>query len=1030
MRGNIRICLVFPVVLPHHAFHYSQSSSIVTKASHNLDCQRFPQPTNILARVCEANCHNRSILGNSFTCLVTAHSPNQLRFKYRAAKQRSSGARIFLVLLLITLTVTNSGLAKTDSCVIRGQVVDPSHAAIVGASVEVIASFGRTSVTTTNLDGAYEVKGLPPGRYTLKITAKGFADYANQAIELLAGQIQELDIALAILVDRQNVVVTETTSALDVSSWGHASSMIMLDRDLDALADDPDELESELNVIAGPTPGPSHNQLYLDGFTASHLPPKSRIREIRINQNPFSAEYEKMGYGRIEIFTKPGTDKVHGQFLVNGNSSTFNSRNPFVSQKPSYESTQVDGSVGGPINTGASFFFDVQHNNMSNEAAISAFVSDPNFNPVQLSQAFLSPGTRLHVGPRIDYQLGKNRSLTARYQFLKNTAMNEGVGQLNLASQAYDASETEHTLQLSVTNILSANTVNETRFQYIREWSRQAAKDAKPTISVLGAFVGGGNPLGHAVDTLHRYELQNNTFASHGMHLTKLGGKLRAYNDLSESTNGFNGAFTFSSLTAYQMTEQGLQLGLAPALIRASGGGASQFSITTGHPRAGVTLVDAAFHAEDEWRPRPNLTLSYGLRFETQNEIHDHADFAPRVALAWGIGDPKNAHPKTVVRAGFGVFYDRFTYDLALQAERLNGTTQKQFIVNSPDFFPSLPPASTLTSSLHSPTTYQIDPKLHAPYTMQTIVSLDRQISRSTTVAISYLGSRGVHQLLSRNINAPFPGTYNPSDTTSGVRPLGNIGNIYRYESSGVFKQNELVVRLNLHAGARLSLYGYYMLNSATSDTAGPSTFPSNQYNLAADYGRALYDIRHLLFVGGTIALPLAFRLSPFAVANSGAPFDINVGQDLNGDSIFNDRPAFATDPTRSSVVATRFGTFDKSPIPGEEIIPVNYGTGPSQFTVNMRLSKTFGFGDGSGRHGGRAAGPERDPGQGAKRLDKLYSLTFSVSARNILNHTNLAIPIGNLNSPLFGESNGLSGGAYSTVGAKRRIDLQLAFNF
>jgi hypothetical protein len=423
--------------------------------------------------------------------------------------------------------------------------------------------------------------------------------------------------------------------------------------------------------------------------------------------------------------------------------------------------------------------------------------------------------------------------------------------------------------------------------------------------------------------------------------------------------------------------------------------------------------------------------FSYGVRFETQNDIYDHADFAPRIALSWGIGGQKDVAPKTVARAGFGMFYDRFTYDLVLQAERLNGTTQKEFIVNSPNFFPNLPSVSTLTDIKAFPTTYQINPRLHAPYTVQMALSLERQLSKNAAIGISFLSSRGVHQLFSRNINAPVSGTYNSSDPTSGVRPLGNIGNIYQYESEGIFKQNELITNVNVHAGQKLSLQGYYVLSYASSDTAGPATFASNQYNIDADYGRAPYDIRHRLFIGGTMALPYAFRLTPFLAATSGVPFDITVGQDLNGDSLFNDRPAFAKVNNLPGVAITRFGTFDKVPMPGETIIPINYGMGPSQFTLNLRLSKTFGFGVRSERPADRPGAAENNEGRGPKSApDRNYNFTLSASVRNILNHTNLGAPIGNLNSPLFGESNGLTGGTYSSAGAKRGIDLQLGFNF
>src|ERR1035437_2169214 len=193
---------------------------------------------------------------------------------------------IFVVLLFAVLTPNMP--AQTASGTLRGRITDPSGAVIPTA------------------------------------TAKGFAVDQEEAVKVTAGQVQQFDIALSIAVEKQNVEVQGETPTVDVSPQSSAGTLVLKGQDLDALSDDPDELASELQALAGPSAGPNGGQIYVDGFTAGELPPKSAIREIRINQNPFSAEYDKLGYGRIEIFTKPGTDQFHGQAMINGNSSAFN----------------------------------------------------------------------------------------------------------------------------------------------------------------------------------------------------------------------------------------------------------------------------------------------------------------------------------------------------------------------------------------------------------------------------------------------------------------------------------------------------------------------------------------------------------------------------------------------------------------------------------------------------------------------------------------------------------------------------------
>jgi hypothetical protein len=594
------------------------------------------------------------------------------------ARQDRSGLRIGFLVLLLFFVCTVNLFAQDTSGGLRGKVTDPSGAVIPQATVTAVSPSGAKASATSGPQGAYEIKGLAVGSYTVTTQAKGFAVSTEQNVAITAGQTQQFDIALDIAVQPEKVEVQEEGTTISTSPSENASAIVIKGKDLEALSDDPDELQQELEALAGPSAGPNGGQIYIDGFTGGQLPPKSSIREIRINQNPFSAEYDKLGYGRVEIFTKPGTDQYHGQVFLDGNDSAFNSTNPFTPDVPPYHSLLYNASVGGPLSKKASFFFNVEGRDINDANVVNATILNSAFQPTPFIQAISNPRTRLNLSPRLDYQLSKNNTLTVRYQFYRDSEQNDGIGTFSLPSQAYNSLEDEHTLQISDTQVLSANVINETRFQYVHDHNTQTLQQAfAPTTMVLGAFTGGGNSSGSPIDSENRYELQNYTSIVHGNHLLKFGGRLRATNDSSTSNGDFNGVFTFPSIAAYQITEQGLANGLTPVEIRAAGGGASQFSITNGQPLTAVTVYDAGLYVQDDWKARPNLTFSYGLRFETQNAIHDHGDWAPRLSLAWGLGK-SGSSPKTVLRAGYGIFYDRFSYNLLEQAERLNGITSRR----------------------------------------------------------------------------------------------------------------------------------------------------------------------------------------------------------------------------------------------------------------------------------------------------------------------------------------------------------------
>lgn len=936
--------------------------------------------------------------------------------------------------------------------------MDPSGAVVPHAVVVAIAQpSGASRQTTTNGEGRYEIRDLGPGRYTVTAEAPEFAQATREGFEIAPGQRTVLDFHLTILSQAQRVVVQGGAPKVQIAPESNASAVVVSGKNLDALSNDPDELQNQLTALAGPSVGPGGGEIYIDGFLGGDLPPKSAIREVRVNSNPFSPENDRLGYGRVDIFTKPGSAAYHGSVSAEYNDSSLNALSPFLAASaipaPSYHTWLFNGDVGGPLGKKASFYLDVDRRNINRANLVNTDVLGPTLNIQPYVAAVTNPRVLTNISPRADFQLSPNNTLSVNYRYFGIGERNDGVDTQALPSQAYDSGRRHHNLQIFDNQVLGSNVVNQTRFQYLHFHNFETPLNFSPTTDVLGAFLGGGDSSGLFQRYETHYELQNYTTVTRNRHLMEFGGFVR---DLlrHEDTNGnFNGTFTFNSLSNYQQTEQGLASGLSMAEIQAAGYGPSQFKITAGNLYAAVDRWDGSLFTGDDWALRPRFTASYGLRFEFENVISDHADWGPRLGIAWGLGRGPNV--KTVLRAGWGIFYRRFDDDEMIIAARLNGQNQQSYVVNSPDFFPAVPPISTFSAGGASfPTTYRIAPNLTSAYDMDAALSLEHQLTKSTTVSITYLNSRGVHQWLTNDINAPLAGTFNPADPASGVRPFGDAaGNIYEYESAAIYRQTQLISNVRIRAGDRLSLFGYYVYNDAHSDTAGVDSFASNPWNLREDYGRALFDVRHRAVIGSSFAAPLGLRFSSLIMANSGLPFSILLSQDLYGTGIYNARPSPATPSTPAGdVVVTRFGAFNSAPAPGSVPIAPNTEGGPANFMLNFRVSRTFGFGGKGGKeHGGESTAPtaahrERRGGLGGRGLgsgggyglggatEQRYALTLSLSVLNAFNTVNLAPPVNVLGSPLFGQSIALAGGPFSAqVGnpvANRLINVGLAFSF
>lgn len=885
---------------------------------------------------------------------------------------------------------------------LMGVVTDPSGALVPEAAVRIRSSDGLFSrELTSDGEGRFSLL-LRPGKYDITIAASGFESFSKEV--RVGAAPTKISAQLTIAAARAVVEVNGTDGQLNTSEDANKNALDLKGNGLATLSDDDTTFQQQLLAMAGDD-GSNPPQIYVDGFSGGNLPPKSTIREIKINQNPFSAAYDSMGLGRIEIFTKPGTSTLHGVVDVFGDPSSFNSQNPFLQEsEPGYYRLHTIANLSGPLGKKTSFFLSANYYDQQNNAVINAQSVNSAGDIYSISEAVPNPTKVGRYSARLDRRWSTTNTITGRYEYDRASLANSGLTQSVLPSGASNSGTSTQILQLRNTQVIHMNTELDSGFQWIRTHTDQNPVSTAPTILVSGTVSDGGSPSQIYHDHQDQLEFQENATYQHGKHLIRAGGRYRLYRDANWSTAGFNGTFTFPDLAGYQASVKGMP-------------SASQYQVTTGKPDFSVATGDLALWLEDEWRSHKNLTTDLGVRFESQSAIPDHSDPSPHFSLAWAPYHGGKKSPSIVLRIGSGIYYDRFPIaDLMTAARQGNPEVQQTYTVKEPNFFENnVPPAAPSWVI----TTYRVSPNLHSEYEIDSSASAEFGLGKRGSVTVTFLNKVQRHQWISINANAP---------SADGMRPYGTAaGNMYEFVSGAEGLGNWFYVDPRFKFKG-ITLKGHFNFKRQTSDTFGPTSFASNSYDIHQDYGRSPADRPHSAYLAISSALKWGLQTGFFLNARSGQPFNITTGADNNGDSIYNDRPSFATSASNpADVVHTIYGALDLNPQSGEKIIPVNLGhsAGPF-FSLQVQASKTWHIGRG-------ASAPEALKAPHGKKIissDSPYALVLSVEAQNVTNTVSPAAPVGVLASPFFGRPIATSNNFLSTSAANRTITLHMALSF
>jgi hypothetical protein len=809
---------------------------------------------------------------------------------------------------------------------------------------------------STGDEGVASVGNLEDGRYAIQVEFPGFATSVLQDVRVRGGdtrrrivlQLPKLDQSVTVSRDRQS-------ASLDP---GSAFSSVLTREQIDALPDDPDEMETVLKAMA-----PPGSTIRVDGFSGGRLPPKSQIRSIRLpRMDMFAAQNHggMQGMMFIDIMTQPGNGPLSGGVDVHFLDDLLNARNVFASTKPDEQLRQVGFNLSGTIKPNRTSF--------SMNAGYVSQYSSPNLlarlaDGSTLTDTIRQPRDSYNFSLRLDHAINKDHAARASFMRDASTSRNNGVGGYNLFDRAFRTNASNNILRLSENGPIGRRMFTESRLQ-VRWGSTESSSAVEaPTIRVQDAFTSGGAQMRGGRDNLD-IEAASDLDYVKGAHSWRTGVLFEAGRYHSDDVSNYLGTYTFANLADYLAGRPG------------------NFTRRTGDPTLTYSSMQAAVYLQDDWRVKRSLLISPGVRFGVQNHVGDRWNLSPRFSAAWS--PRKNG--STTLRGSYGYFYDWIAGDLYKQSLLFDGERQREINI----FAPSYPdPGTEGVAALTNRYLWSDDLGLPAAHRMT--AGIEQTLSKNSRINGSYSRNWGHSVLRGRNLNAPVNGV-RPDPAFANTVALVSDAEV-RSQSVSVFYS---LVRMDWH---RMFFTTNYTWSRSETNSTGAFSIPANGDNLESEWGPSAGDIRHRFGASFNLAPTAAMSFGINARVQSGSPYDITTGRDNNADGVYNDRPAGV-----SRNAARGDWQFD---LGGRCSYAIGFGT-PKPRQGGTQMAITIGGG------GGGLA-----PGFGGGAAEKRYRLEFYVSGQNLLNRVNYTAYSFVQTSPFYGQPIAASQPRKLQVGAR-----------
>jgi Carboxypeptidase regulatory-like domain/TonB dependent receptor len=857
-----------------------------------------------------------------------------------------------LALLLLCPTAffaldSTSTSKPAPAATVQGVVADPTGAIVPNAEVELVNADGSLAGTTTSGgDGNFAMPAPHTGNFTLIISEPGFetvhlpVTVKPNVVLVTAATAHVMAAPLHITMPISAVTTSvrvngDSNEDLTAPEENHDSS-VMTSSDLKALPIfDNDYVTAMSSFLDDSAAGSGGSGLMVDGVEANRATVSaSAVQEIRINQDPYSAQYYWPGRGQMEIITKSAADKYHGQFNFLFRDSDMNAQNALAPSKPFEQRRVYEGHITGPIFFAKKSSFLASFNRAEEDldSVVDATIVPTTSNPSGIFQANVPSPTRdTEFSVRAAHQYGDKYSAYAQYSYEEWTGQNQGVGGQALAGSGYGSEYHEDDTVVHVDSTLSPILLNQFSIVGEHDINRHTNVFEVPRVSVSGDFVG-GSAQGDYLSTEYNFRITDMVTFTYGRHTVKFGAGIphlsrRAFDD---NTNSL-GTYTFGpTLAADGSIEQ-------TALQNYANNLPSEFSQNTGDVHFIYHQQEMGAFIQDQFKVNDRFSVTPGIRYDWQNFLATkRLGFAPRVSFAWVL----DSDSKLVVRGGGGIYYDRVGSGPLLDLARYENARRRSIQISlNPANLPTTGcvPVTLCTTVTQQPANLaELAPNAAIPYQIQYGLSIERQLGEKATGVISAYSARGVHEFRSVDINAPTP------ESGYTERPDPNFGLIRQMQPDAFFEGSGLDISYRGRLNKYFSGFGRYTWSHYESNTGGIGWFPQNQYAPNDEWANASFDRRQRVGMYAMVNPKSLYNIAAGVFANTGRPWTILTGTDLYGDSLFNTRP---------------------------DGVARNTETMPSYVDVDLRWGHDF------------AITPNKD--------DDAPHLGFSAGAFNLLNHQN-----------------------------------------